>query len=468
MARCKELPPIEPIIGQHARYVMFLNTPEFGTCPSWWFHERSKRYRVVRYISMLLKFEITALGTAPTRQLWERSSVKSSLSYRTGAVPILCFAATRISLAPTSFIFLAPAAALHKIKVMLESSRIYNIMFKDRKWQMAKKVKSSEMEPNELLVKRKRPSLQLSDLPVRVDAILEQHSGLVDKMEVSFSLLHNEHKEHLDKWVKFAIASKTKQLVFDFVIQHLAKEPYGFPFQLFDATTGSHLQSLKLGSVCLKQPATIKYLCPLLQVIELNFGLTTLEYEGSLIPLVLPSTLRNISIKSPDIRSALAYIFTGLPSTLPHLEMLTLRCRELKRATLSNKPLEFHSLRHLRLELDFVSLRKRRTDALDLACLLEAAPFMEMLEIHMWTDYQLKRYHKYNGELRSLPAHARPHLKLVNITGFYGQKDQLELALHILRISTTLEAMKIDPRPMVAATTLSLGLEDGICFVEGY
>ncbi|GJM90255.1 hypothetical protein PR202_ga06517 [Eleusine coracana subsp. coracana] len=272
------------------------------------------------------------------------------------------------------------------------------------KWRMAKKVKSSEMEPNGLLVKRKRPRLQLNDLPVRVDAVLQQHSGVVDKMEVSFSPLHNEHKEHVDKWVKFAIAAKTKQLVFDFLVQHLAKEPYGFPFQLFDATTGSHLQSLKLGSVCLKQPATIKS------------------------------------------------------------------------ATLPNKPLEFHSLRHLRLELDFVSLRKRRTDVLDLACLLEAAPFMEMLEIHnsysailqMWTDYQLKRYRKYNGELRSLPAHAHPHLKLVNITGFYGQKDQLELALHILRISTTLEAMKIDPRPMVAATTLSLGLEDGICFVEGY
>lgn len=223
----------------------------------------------------------------------------------------------------------------------------------------------------------------------RVDAVLKQHSGIgVEKLEVDFSPLHAEHSEHIDTWVKFAIASKIKQLSFDFVIQYPSTEPYIFPFQFFYATSGSHLQSIKLGSISLKQQASIKFLvnlktlelvdvnitddelkvmlfnckvleffgisrckfitslhtphplspikhlqvsqCFLLQDIELNVGLITLEYEGPLISLASPSTLRNLCIKSSDIRSSLAYIFTKLPSTLPQLEMLTLRCRELK------------------------------------------------------------------------------------------------------------------------------------------
>jgi hypothetical protein len=59
----------------------------------------------------------------------------------------------------------------------------------------------------------------------------------------------------------------------------------------------------------------------------------------------------------------------------------------------------------------------------------------------------------------------------VDITGFYGQKDQLELALHILRNSLVLEGMKIDPKPMVVARAdaiLHLTDEHGRSFVEGY
>ncbi|CAL5060187.1 unnamed protein product [Urochloa decumbens] len=362
----------------------------------------------------------------------------------------------------------------------------------------------------------------------RVDAVLKQHSGIgVDKMKIKFSPLHNEHAEHIDRWVQFAIASKTRKLIFDFEGQYPTDEPYSFPFQLFNAANGSHLQSMRLGSVSLKEPSNINVFinlkklelvnvdvtddelklmlfncnvleffgisccrmltslhtprrlnhlkclkvrhCPLLQVIELNFGLETLEYEGTLIPLEPPSTLRNLCIKSLDIPSCIGYIFTELPSTLPHLEKLTLRCPELKRATLPSTPIKFLYLRHLRLELNFVSLRKRKTDVFDLACFLEDSPFMERLEVHMWMDYKPERYRKSHGGLRSLlPCHPHSHLKLVDITGFYGQKDQLELALHVLRVSTALEAMKIDPRPTVACTTLDLGPDDGLCFVDGY
>ena len=83
----------------------------------------------------------------------------------------------------------------------------------------------------------------------------------------------------------------------------------------------------------------------------------------------------------------------------------------------------------------------------------------------MLMDHRIRRYHKHDGELRSLPPHLHSHLNLVNITGFYGQKSQLELALHILRNSTMLKAMKIDPKPTVAGIHNSLFLKDELCFL---
>ncbi|RLM80463.1 hypothetical protein C2845_PM12G03380 [Panicum miliaceum] len=164
-------------------------------------------------------------------------------------------------------------------------------------------------------------------------------------------------------------------------------------------------------------------------------------------------------MKSSDICSALAYMFTELPSTLRYLETLSLTSEELKRATVPNRlGLNFLYLRHVRLELNFVFLGFG-ADVLDLACLLQAAPIMEKLETHMLMDHKLRRY---DGELRSLPSHPHSHLNLVSITVFYGQKAQLELALHILRNSATLKAMKIDPKPTVAGIHGSLFMKDGL------
>ncbi|XP_048558313.1 uncharacterized protein LOC125539002 isoform X2 [Triticum urartu] len=140
-----------------------------------------------------------------------------------------------------------------------------------------------------------------------------------------------------------------------------------------------------------------------------------------------------------------------------------------ERAILPEKPLKFIHLRHLRLEITFLSLTKRKSDVLDFASLLEAAPLMEKLEFHMWMDCECVRYRKLDGKLRSLPPKPHYHLKLVDITEFYGEKDQLELALYILRNSVALEAMTIDPKPTVAAEQCRLTWKkDGFSYVDGY
>ncbi|KAF0909345.1 hypothetical protein E2562_035506 [Oryza meyeriana var. granulata] len=365
----------------------------------------------------------------------------------------------------------------------------------------------------------------------RVEAVLKQHSGArVDRMEVDHVPLSNRNADYIDRWLGFAIATKTKHLIFDFTplrATGATDEPYRFPLEIFSATNSSRLQSMKLGGVSLKQPENfkgflnikklelkcvditdeqlqlllpkchvleflgmslcrrltsiqtshpsshLKHLqvshCPLVQEIKLNLGLKTLEYQGSLVPLAPPGTLTGLCINSSDVSSALVYIFNGLPSTLPCLETLTLKCEELERASLPDKPTKFIYLRHLRLELIFPS--KFKADVLDFACLLEAAPLLEKLEFHMWMDmwaHDRFRYRKRHGKLRSLPSHPHSHLKLVNVTGFYGLKDQLELLLHFLRNSTVLKAMRIEPKPMVAARYLYLSPGDALSSLDGY
>nr|CAB3473337.1 unnamed protein product [Digitaria exilis] len=173
-----------------------------------------------------------------------------------------------------------------------------------------------------------------------------------------------------------------------------------------------------------------------------------------------------MSMELSDVVSALSYVLTELPSTLRHLETLTRRSEELERATLRNRALNFLYIRHLRLELNFGYLLG--ADVLDLAFLLQAAPIIEKLEFHMLMCTTLQRYHKCHSKLRSLPSHRHPHVKLVEITGFYGQKAQLELALHILRNSAMLKAMKIHPKPTFTRVDGPLFMKYGLCFVDGY
>uniref|UniRef100_A0A0E0E7N5 At1g61320/AtMIF1 LRR domain-containing protein n=1 Tax=Oryza meridionalis TaxID=40149 RepID=A0A0E0E7N5_9ORYZ len=297
----------------------------------------------------------------------------------------------------------------------------------------------------------------------RVDSVLKQRSGLgVQTMAILYEL-ENEDADHIDRWLNFVIASKTKQLILDLDPYYPKVAPYNFPFKLFNATNSLQLQALKLISVSLKLPANfmgfrnlqklkldctdisdddmqtlvsncnalnflgilycgmltrlqtsqplnqLKHLqvenCTMLQDIQLNFGLTKLEYEGPLIPLAPPGPLlmTNVMMKLSDIDSALEYIFTKLPKGY--------FAREDRKIYVS-KAFE--------------------------------------IGIDMWMPYDNQHYCEDHGVLRSLPNHAHSNLKFAYVTGFYGMKDQLELLRHILINSVMLDAMKIDPRPVVA------------------
>uniref|UniRef100_A0A8R7QHL5 F-box domain-containing protein n=2 Tax=Triticum urartu TaxID=4572 RepID=A0A8R7QHL5_TRIUA len=174
----------------------------------------------------------------------------------------------------------------------------------------------------------------------RVDAVLQQHSGAgVDNIQFQ-APCDDEHGDRIEGWVRFAIASKAKQLILDFSgTHHIEQHPYKIDLRLLDDSKSLHLQSIKLSSVSLKVPADFKgfrnlkrifladtnitdgdlqhlvsnctsvleflgiagcgmltrlqishlsnklkhlqvYDCRLLQAMELNFGLAKLEYRG--------------------------------------------------------------------------------------------------------------------------------------------------------------------------------------------
>ncbi|KAJ1275626.1 hypothetical protein BS78_05G149800 [Paspalum vaginatum] len=362
--------------------------------------------------------------------------------------------------------------------------------------------------------------LRNEEFITRVDTVLRQHSGMgVECMQIKFRL-HRNHADHIDKWVDFAVASKTKKLVvnlsghdkFGFFLdltsgrRIVRKEPYILPSQLFSPSNGSYLQCLKLTTVSVQLPydfegflnlksltsvdlsitdedvqrmlskcnllefleisfcrtvTSIRVLhpldrlmhlvvdiCPVLQGIELNCSPITLKYSGCMVPLMFSSTCRltDISIVLLTYQSALSYIVTGFPSTLPKLRTLSLFSSERERTIVPEGPFKFTFLRNLRLELVLSSHEIQKTDALDYAYLLKIAPFMETLELHMWMDCQHQPYRKEDGDLRAALPHQHAHLKFVRISGFFGHKVQVELALHILQSSILLEKMEINPK----------------------
>uniref|UniRef100_J3M241 At1g61320/AtMIF1 LRR domain-containing protein n=1 Tax=Oryza brachyantha TaxID=4533 RepID=J3M241_ORYBR len=111
------------------------------------------------------------------------------------------------------------------------------------------------------------------------------------------------------------------------------------------------------------------------------------------------------------------------------------------------------SLRHLTLDLNISDLPQRKIDVLELAYALKAAPFMEKLELNMVMIGRHRRYCPDDGELRSLASSPHSHLSWVHI-GFVGEKDQLELALHILHNAMVLKEMIID----TSSSTESVGV----------
>lgn len=254
------------------------------------------------------------------------------------------------------------------------------------------------------------------------------------------------------------------------IMRMVGEETYSFPSQFFSPNNCSHLRCLELWSVSLQLPSDFQGLlnlkslalvdvsitdenvqcmlskcillefleiaycsmvtsirmlrpldqlmhlvvdiCPKLQEIELNCSPTTLQYSGNMVPLIFASTSRltNINVVFTKYQSALSYMVTGFPSTLPRLETLILYCYErevrecplygpimyakvkftifclsflLQRTIVPEGPFKFTCLRNLRLDLVVSGQETRNVDVLDYAYLLKITPLMETMELRV-------------------------------------------------------------------------------------
>ncbi|KAL6651757.1 hypothetical protein ACP70R_010682 [Stipagrostis hirtigluma subsp. patula] len=339
-----------------------------------------------------------------------------------------------------------------------------------------------------------------------VNSVVRQlRSTNLDKFAVKFPL-RKRHSHHINRWVKFSAASRTKHIVLDLCpgpkgSSH-TDDMHSFPLDIFNASGGSFVKYLRLGFVILNLPSgfcgfkNLKKLtihevvitgelqcllpeCPVLEWLSVTWcklvglsisqqlsrllflrveynnlqklniqapDLATFEYADDIIPIVLGESL-NISKATINLFSSsdcFDYVFCELFNTLSHVQSLSVNFEiETEVQGFLESPSRLTYLRHLVLKIDVSGLPETTAGILRLAYLLELAPVLEELVIHMYCCGSAFIIWELRED--ALPPCPHNHLKTVRMTGVYGFYGQLELALYILRNATCLERMIIDP-----------------------
>ncbi|CAO2037071.1 unnamed protein product [Urochloa humidicola] len=343
----------------------------------------------------------------------------------------------------------------------------------------------------------------------RVNSIVRQlsSSATLDKFVVKFPLLRTD-ASHIDRWVSLSAASRARRIILDLcpeVTTTERNERYSFPLQLF---TGSCVKSLCLGFVSMSLPpgpcgftnlkklglhmvsitGDLQCLLPECDVLEwlsltecslhpylilhrplqrLRYlrlldcrlhrlelqapNLTEFEFTNYPVTFILGDcpnmSMVSIGLLSPEY--SFGYACRELPAAIPHVQnslSISLKIRTEARECVKGSISVFANLRHLALTVGIEGCPQTGTGVLHLARLLELAPVLEELEIHMY--YHQTPFYNHNlDETNSRGLYKR--LRSVHMTGFYAIRGQLELARHILRSSVALERMIIDPKVKV-------------------
>ncbi|WVZ88008.1 hypothetical protein U9M48_034570 [Paspalum notatum var. saurae] len=335
-----------------------------------------------------------------------------------------------------------------------------------------------------------------------VNFILREHSGFaVNRLAVKFEL-HKEHANDIDGWVYFAIASKARVVVLNFS-PYLGPYDnyYNFPGHLFNNQNSSHLQVLQLDRVTLDPNdlhgfsnlrtlslervlllQDLQYLllkCPVLERLsiclcpelhdlyaaeplqQLKFlcvqycdiskidlhapNLIAFEYRGnSNVFFALKECLKlQTATIAFHVAENIGYVFTEIPVVLPHVETLHVEVHvNTQIHGFAKAPLRFLYLRHFSMKIILAGAKRSgKNSILQLAYILEAAPFL--VDLHL--DMNCGSFCEYPPK-RDVIADRRHHnLKQACIIGFNGNGGQVALVKYILRNAVQLERMVIDP-----------------------
>ncbi|KAL6645099.1 hypothetical protein ACP70R_016707 [Stipagrostis hirtigluma subsp. patula] len=138
-------------------------------------------------------------------------------------------------------------------------------------------------------------------------------------------------------------------------------------------------------------------------------------------------------------KDTLLYMFTGVPSTLPCLEKLSLNIWEdIKTMEIPKCSRRFMHLKHLNLSMRLNVNYK--FDILRLVHVIEAAPLLQHFELNIG-EHMLPLYD--DEPIPSFPRQPHEHLKKVAFRGFLAHKDMVALALYVLNNAESLELMTV-------------------------
>ncbi|KAL6654765.1 hypothetical protein ACP70R_008230 [Stipagrostis hirtigluma subsp. patula] len=325
----------------------------------------------------------------------------------------------------------------------------------------------------------------------RVNSVVRQlKSATLSKFVVKFPLLQRD-AHHIDRWVSLSVESRARRIILDLCPEtediDRNDDMYNFPcicspVMIVGFTNlkklGLHMVSISGDLQCLLPHCDVlewlSLTCCSLQNLSISRPLCRLRYlrvqhctlqkldmqapnlkEFELtnypIPLVLGECL-NLSVATIMLLSSedcFDYVSAELPAVLCHVQdsvSISLTIRNEVRGSAEGVA-RFNNLKHLILNIDVQGYSGTGSGILRLASLLKLAPVLEELELNMY-NASPPIYIRQLDKTSMLCPHT--HLRIVRMTGFYGIRGQLELALHILRSVSGLERMIIDPMVRVA------------------
>uniref|UniRef100_M8C0F4 F-box domain-containing protein n=1 Tax=Aegilops tauschii TaxID=37682 RepID=M8C0F4_AEGTA len=255
----------------------------------------------------------------------------------------------------------------------------------------------------------------------KVDKILKNHHDKGVKVETLNLILTpctNIKASYLDRWLRRTVKSGFKDLYLEMPLS--MKKIYKFPCSvLSDEGAASSIQFLNIGSCTFHPTSTLG-------------SLARLKTHLKILDVQLCNMLRVVEIDAPNLcyfnyDSALPEIYNAntplLQSRLPHLKNLEIRLRAVLP---KGSPPSY----------DFFSL----------VSFLDASPALESFTLHV-NEYVMKHYpvvgDNYECPRQKLDlSHNR--LRHMTITGFCSANSLVELTVHILESTHSLERLTLD------------------------
>ncbi|KAL7168611.1 hypothetical protein ACSBR2_038947 [Camellia fascicularis] len=336
-----------------------------------------------------------------------------------------------------------------------------------------------------------------SKFVIGVDQFLDLYNGQkLNSLRICFCL-GNEYAGYVDRWIRFAIILKTEKLDLDFSASPKSQSNnlYDFPCQLLPQGDSSQLKYLCLKScnlgptpnlasrlislksldlehvplnqscansilssclnlewlrlknsilpetLCIHGPSLhlkilIVHECYRVEKFEISsIGLTTFEYIGEVKNFSFLDVPR---LEKVHIRFIVAYergtqyMFNGIANDLPRLQTLSLVLTTDEVLPIPARITRFNSLKQLEL---FVMVSSD-FNLLSLTSLLNASPLLQKLHLSLHTGRSRGRRIE-----QQYSKHVHCELKEVEVHGFLGRWNEMELAIYLLKNAVSLERM---------------------------